>query len=94
MHETQTKAIHRAEWKRWLLYVDLAVFGIFILSVVVLTWDAFSAGFYSRAGADAAKTQAMWAMTRDVAIATGAFAWIFFRFFTLRSKEQREPWWE
>lgn len=92
MHETPTKAIHRSEWKRWLLYVDLAVFGIFILGIVVLTWDAFHAGWFTASNLEAQKMHAMWALSRNVAIVTGAFAWIFFRFFTLRSKEQREPW--
>lgn len=90
----ETKAIHRNEWKRWLLYVDLVVFGVFIVGVTVLAWDAFSAGFFAGAGDHAAETSTMWAMTRDVAIATGSFAWIFFRFFKLRSdaNEQKEPW--
>lgn len=90
MHET--KGIHRTEWKRWLLWVDLLVFGVFILAIVVLTWDAYAAGFYAETGKHAAESRSMWAMMRDIAVATGAFAWIFFRFFKLRAQEQKEPW--
>lgn len=96
MHETHTKGIHRSEWQRWLLYVDLLVFGVFIAGIVMLAWDAYAAGFYAAQGSHAAETSSMWALSRNVAIATGAFAWIFFRFFTMRSKakEQKEPWFD
>lgn len=90
--ETPTKGIHRTDWKRWLLYIDLLVFGVFVLSVVVLALDAFYAGFYSGVGNASAETGALWSMARDAVVATGALAWIFFRFFKLRSQEQKEPW--
>lgn len=90
----ETRGIHRTEWKRWLLYVDLVVFGIFVLAIVVLTWDTYAAGFYAAQGDHAAEVGSMWAMARDVGIATGAFAWIFYRFFARSADERKEPWFD
>lgn len=60
-------------------------------SGVVLSWDAFYAGFYSTTGSHVSEMEAMWALARDVGLIIGSLSWIFFQFLSLRSREHKEP---
>lgn len=75
------KYLDRQDWGRVLFYTDLVVMAVFVVSLVLLVVNAYTAGFRVQSADYAASHQALW----NVAIATGfmvgSLAWIFFRFF-------------
>lgn len=76
----EARRVDRATWRRYLFYVDLAVFAVFALALILLVRHTFLAGQLYDAG-DWAALDAMWLLAGDGAFLVGALGWIVYRFF-------------
>lgn len=73
--------VERAQWHRYLFYVDLAVVALFVISLILLIRHSFMAGQWYAKGEFSIATDGMWLIVADTVFLTGAICWIFFRFF-------------
>jgi hypothetical protein len=73
--------IDRATWRKYLFYLDLAVFAVFAISLVVLVRHAFAAGEWRGQGQTGFFSDTMWLVAVDTAFLVGALSWIVYRFF-------------
>jgi len=77
----ELQRIERATWRRYLFYMDLAVFAIFGVSLALLVRHTFAAGqLYSR-GEYGLSTETLWQVVADTAFLVAAFSWLAYRFF-------------
>ena len=86
-----TARFEKREFKRMFLYLDILVISIFAVSLVMLTRDAYVAGFYEQRVDNLYSTN-FWAMLRDAVFLVGSLSWIFYRYFSLQAAALRDPW--
>lgn len=86
-----TARLEKRDFKRIFLYLDILVIAIFAVSLVMLTRDAYVAGFYEQRVDNLYSTN-FWAMLRDAVFLVGALSWIFYRYFNLQAATMRDPW--
>lgn len=75
-----SRRVDRASWRRYLFYIDLAVFAVFVLALILLVRHSFAAGQLYKAG-DWAALDNLWLLAGDTAFLVGALGWIVYRFF-------------
>lgn len=80
----ETRRVDRATWRRYLFYIDLAVFAVFALALILLVRHTFLAGQLYDDG-DWQTLDAMWLIVGDAAFLVGALGWIVYRFFRNQS---------
>jgi len=80
--------IDRKTWRRYIFYIDLAVIGIFAVSLTLLVRHTFVAGqlyfenvVYPERNLWGLHTEAMWVIVADTAFLVASLMWIFYRFF-------------
>lgn len=81
----------KRDFKRMFLYLDILVISIFAVSLVMLTRDAYVAGFYEQR-VDSLYSSNFWSMLRDAVFLVGSLSWIFYRYFSLQATQLRDPW--
>lgn len=86
-----TARLEKREFKKIFLYLDLLVVAIFAVSLVMLTRDAYVAGFYEQRVSDLYSIN-FWAMLRDAVFVVGSLAWLFFRYFRAAVQQFADPW--
>ena len=86
-----TARLEKRDFKKIFLYLDLLVVAIFAVSLVILTRDAYVAGFYEQRVADLYSIN-FWGMLRDAVFVVGACAWLFYRYFRVAVQEFVDPW--
>ena len=87
-----TARLEKRDFKRIFLYLDILVIAIFAVSLVLLTRDAYVAGFYEQRGSERLYSQNFWAMLRDAVFVVGCLSWIFYRYFSSQARSFRDPW--
>lgn len=73
--------VDRQTWRRYLFYVDLAVFAVFAISLILLVRHAFLGGQYYNEGNFDQGTDALWYVVADTVFVVASFCWIVYRFF-------------
>lgn len=74
------RKVDRATWRRYVFYVDLAVFAVFALALILLVRHTFLAGQLYDDG-DWGTLDTMWLIVGDAVFLVGALGWIVYRFF-------------
>ncbi len=72
--------VDRTSWRRYVFYVDLAVFAVFAVALILLVRHSFLAGQAYQDG-DWAALDTLWLVAGDTAFLVGALGWIVYRFF-------------
>ncbi len=76
-----TSSLDRRTWERLMLYIDIIMFFVAVVSLISLVLNIYDAG-YNFGGGDTAHAQkAMFYVAGSVAFLTFSMAWIFVRFF-------------
>lgn len=87
-----TSTHEKGEFKKWFLYLDVLVIGIFALSLILLVRDAYAAGFLDSYQVQTTANVHYWNMLRDAAFIVGALSWFFYRYFKNSIKVLQNPW--
>ena len=86
-----TARLEKRDFKRIFLYLDILVIAIFAVSLVMLTRDAYIAGFYEQR-VEELYSENFWAMMRDAVFLVGSLSWIFYRYFSTQAEKFADPW--
>ncbi len=81
MELEQLQHVDRQTWRRYLFYMDLAVFAIFAVSLSLLVRHTFEAGQLFNQGEFGLANRTMWQIVTETAFLVGSFSWIAYRFF-------------
>jgi len=73
--------IDRATWRRYLFYIDLAVFLIFAVSLALVVRHTYQAGQLVAKDQFGSATRTLWFVVTDTAFLVGSLSWIVYRFF-------------
>lgn len=73
--------IDRKTWRRYLFYMDLAIFAVFGVSLTLLIRHTFLAGQLHNMGEFTQSSQVLWQVVADTAFLVASFSWILYRFF-------------
>lgn len=73
--------VDRQTWRRYLFYVDLAVFAIFVIALVLTARHAFMSGMAKQGAEFDIAIDLMWLVVADVVFLVASFCWIVYRFF-------------
>lgn len=87
-----TSRFERREIDRFLVLLDVAVVGIFLLATGLLLVDSYKAGFYEAAANSAAHSTMFWYMVRDVALLMVALGYFVTRHFKVALQRMTNPW--
>lgn len=73
--------VDRPTWRKYLFYIDLAVFAIFIISMILVTRHAFLGGLYYARNEHLVSTETLWLVVADTVFLVSSLCWIIYRFF-------------
>lgn len=73
--------VDRPTWRRYLFYVDLAVFAIFGISLIIGGRHAFMSGMAYKGAQFELAVELMWLVVADVVFLVASICWIMYRFF-------------
>lgn len=86
-----TARFEKREFKRFFVYGDVLVLGIFAIALTMLVRDAYVAGFWEDRDA-AMQSRHYWYMMRDIVFLVGSASWIFYRHFKDKIAALQNPW--
>jgi len=73
--------VDRPTWRRYLFYVDLAVFAIFGISLILLARHSFMSGMEYEGANFGLAVDLLWFVVADTAFLIASLCWIVYRFF-------------
>ncbi|MHB8585841.1 MAG: hypothetical protein ACYDDF_08410 [Thermoplasmatota archaeon] len=87
-----TNRFERQQIDRALIFLDIAVVLVFLVSLTLLVFDAYGAGFYEAAANDAAHSTTFWHMVRDIAFVMISLGYFVTRHFKVALTRATSPW--
>lgn len=80
MHMDDLFQVDRQRWKKYLFYVDVAVWAILAAAAAYVIGNIYLVGFYQGTNALGEHESSWWRALTGLAFLMGALSWVFFRF--------------